>query len=101
MRNAMTISGPFFQNPTDILPPQNAPAPAVPGRLRCEYCECQLTSHGEIIRFSEKAKGFRDHEDQIVKRDKRIAELEAECAEHKQKIAAMTPAERARFDLDL
>jgi hypothetical protein len=95
---------PFFSpDPTEILPGNGnvPPPPARHERLTCEYCECTLTSKGEVLRMSDKAKTFRDHDDVLIKRDRRIAELETQVEEHKRQIAALTPAQREKFGLEL
>jgi hypothetical protein len=38
-------------------------------RARCEFCECKLTTRGEVLEFSEKAKKLR-------KADEHLAELQ-------------------------
>lgn len=91
--------GPFFDDPNDNLPPTGggAPTPEPPRNRRtvCEFCECQLTPNGEIVRMGEKAKKFRVHDETIEKHVKRIADLESELAEEKRKVAALTPSKRA------
>jgi hypothetical protein len=92
-------------DPTELLPGNGNPNPAPPptrhDRLTCEYCECVLTSRGEVLRMSDKAKTFRDHDDVLIKRDRRIAELEAAIEEHKRQIEKLTPAQRDKFGLEL
>lgn len=64
-------------DPTDILPASTSaaaappapapvekkPAPAAAARadgLACEFCGCELAPSGDVLRFSERAKAFRD-----------------------------------------
>jgi hypothetical protein len=68
---------------TPVAPP---PPPARgASRPTCEFCECRLTHSGEVLEFSEKAKGFRKHSQTIEELNGTIATLrqEKETAEAK------------------
>lgn len=41
----------------------------------CEYCGCQLTPRGEVMRMGEKAREFRKHEEVVEARDREISRL--------------------------
>ena len=75
---------------------ENDPMPRADGdddapksrRLSCEFCECSLSSKGEILRMSARAKELRKLEDavdalkeKIADRDSAITSLRAELAE--------------------
>jgi hypothetical protein len=61
---------------TDPAPPLTSQQPdSQRGYVVCEFCQCQLTRHGEIIKMSEISRDFRDRKE---KDSKRIAELEAD-----------------------
>lgn len=77
--------------PTDPLntdtPP--APPPASERKCVCEFCGCQLTPRGEVLRMGEAAKNFRKHEEIVERKDKEIANLNRELAEVKQERDAL------------
>lgn len=82
-------------DPLDVLPHDPAPVPApVPPPLRtgpitCEFCECTLTPHGHALRLSDKAKKWRDHEDDAAKLRKQIEDLEAAKRQLTSELAAL------------
>jgi ribosomal protein L29 len=84
----------------DILPPAtpaalptvDRPTPPRSGerdRLVCEFCECQLTPSGEIIRYSERGKKFRDLTFTVAERDRKLGELEGELTRLRAENAAL------------
>lgn len=78
-------------DPGDRLPPSGEIDPPAPGRNRkplvCEFCECKLTSAGEVLMFSDKAKRHRTHDDAIEAKDRQIATLETELRDARAKLA--------------
>jgi hypothetical protein len=57
------------------------PAPAQPerkGKITCEFCECQLTSAGEVLKFSDKAKAHRTSDEKITELEGTIETLRHE-----------------------
>lgn len=89
--------GLLHDDPENRLPPVGDPAPA-PSPVRdarpvCEFCECQLTARGEVLKFSDKAKRYREHDTAVEKLHAKIADLETELRETKAKLAALTPAD--------
>jgi hypothetical protein len=67
------------------------PTPPVPPREEkkciCEFCGCQLTPRGEVLRMGEAAKGFRKHEEIVEERDREISRLTALETALRQEIA--------------
>lgn len=62
-------------------------------KIVCEFCGCQVTPSGEIIRMGETAKQFRKHEEIVEKKEKEIARLTDELTEAKKKLSALeTPS---------
>lgn len=77
-------------DPIALLPATGdavVPEPRVrESRSNCEFCECQLTARGEVLKLSDKAKRFRDHGDREEALTQKISALETELrtlrAEH-------------------
>ena len=57
--------------------------PITPSRnhLTCEFCECRLSSTGEVLSRSKKARAMIDLDDDNDKLRKKIADLEATITE--------------------
>lgn len=69
-----------YPDPLDTgLPPAPVPAPAK--KIVCEFCGCQLSPAGEVMRMGEEAKKYRDHGEVVVAKDKEIARLNADLIE--------------------
>lgn len=84
--------------PDPLLPPDDPPAPAPvadpPARRRgslivCEFCECGLTEHGEIIRRGDRAREYLDVDDENKKLRAKIAAVTDELTAARQEIAAL------------
>ena len=90
-------------DPEQRLPPtgENDSAPRPGRKVTCEFCECSLTTAGEVLRFSDKAKKYRHHDDELEKRDKRIAELESAVRDVNAKLAEHAAAAGGRRDSEL
>jgi uncharacterized protein (DUF305 family) len=73
----------------DIIPPVAAPASQ---KVCCEFCECQLTPHGEIVRMGERAKKFRKHEEEIEKLNAMISSQQSEISQLNARLAEQSPA---------
>jgi|SRR5882672_451951 len=59
-----------------LVQPQ-APAPVVSSdRIRCEFCECQLTPTGGAFRLSDRARMLRDQEEEITRLRAQLATAE-------------------------
>ena len=79
-RNTRTEKHHPDADPLDTAPPP-APAPAAsPKNCVCEFCHCQLTPRGEIIRMGDVAREYRKHDEAIEAKDKEIRRLESELA---------------------
>lgn len=78
-------------------PPVTPPAADRRGCV-CEFCGCQLTPRGEIIRMGQMAKDTRKHEEVVEGLNKDIRRLEAELTETKKKLqeATTSPAPSTR-----
>ena len=80
-------------------PPSNPPPDPAPNRSRgctCEFCGCQLTGNGEIIKMGDKAKTYRKHDQTIEDRDAEISRLNTENAKLKQENDALKGSGSAR-----
>jgi hypothetical protein len=55
-------------NPTPTPTPRET-------KCRCEFCECELTPRGEVMRMGAKAREFRKHEEIVEARDREISRL--------------------------
>ena len=73
--------------------PTPAPPPRAPRNLACEFCGCQLTGAGEVLRFSDQAKGFRTSAEKIETLQAKIETLETTIRELRAQIAP-APAPR-------
>lgn len=81
-----------------VIPPSPEPVRR-PGKVRCEFCECELSPvSGEFQQLSDKAKTFRKHADTI---EQLRADLVAKTTEHETAVrerdearAAVLPANR-------
>lgn len=80
-------------NPLDSRPIPTLPSADLTRKLNCEFCNCRLTPNGEIIEMGEKAKTFRLQEETKEKLNKTISDLQAENADLKRQVQALTPAE--------
>ena len=69
-----------MSTPPDPLATVIPPAPVPDGRRRivCEFCECKLTNGGDVLEFSEKAKGFRKHSQTVEELNGTIVTLRQE-----------------------
>jgi len=58
------------------------PAPPAPADRKCvcEFCGCQLTPRGEVLKMGDSAKNFRRHEEIVESKDKEIRRLEGELS---------------------
>lgn len=64
--------------PNNVLPPNDPPSPAAPdARIRCEFCECQLTPTGGAFRLSDRARVLRDQEEEIRRLKEALGQAEA------------------------
>ena len=81
--------------PGDDDPPDPTPAPR--RNLKCEFCGCSLSAHGEVLKLSEQAKSWRDGDGQADKLQKQIAAHETTIADLKTKLetASKPPARSA------
>jgi len=71
-------------------PPRPATPVIQPGRkIVCEFCGCQVTPQGEVMRMGDKAKEFRDHENVVLKKDREIERLNTELAAVRQELEAL------------
>lgn len=66
-------------DPLNTDPPENLPEPSN-RKCVCEFCGCQLTPRGEVLRMGEAAKNYRKHDEVVEKKDKEIARLTEELA---------------------
>lgn len=61
-----------------------APPPQEPRYVKCDFCECKLTKHGQVYEVSEKAIVYRDeketHRKAILKLDEDNASLRSQIA---------------------
>ena len=67
--------------PDDLVPsdpePALAPArPAVARGITCQFCEASLTSTGEVLRLSDRAKQLRDYEDDLVDVKRELTDMQ-------------------------
>jgi hypothetical protein len=77
-------------DPIPTEPPPTPPTPARRTAVTCEFCRCQLTASGEVLRMSTEAKAFREAADDLATANAEITELEAELTDVKSKLAAAT-----------
>lgn len=109
MRHKFMFPWHYPPDPLDPLPPPDPdpiPARGIPRdpqpRATCEFCECTLTSDGEVLKLSEKAKAWRDRKEpkQLEASAEKIAELEKDNAKLRADIAALTQGpKKSRVDL--
>jgi len=71
----------------DPLPPGDGDD-KTPKTLVCEFCECKVSRHGEVIKLGSKAKAFRDSEGEIEKLTDTIAKRDADIATLKSDLEA-------------
>jgi len=91
-------------DPEILPPPEPTPIPRSDppeGRRRpvCEFCGCKLTSSGEVLEVSDKAKSFRRHGETIETHVATIAKLEVENRELKSKLSELTTDRSGGFEL--
>lgn len=86
--------------PDDLVPP-DAPPVAPPIRapkVACEFCECQLTPHGDVLRMSDKARELNKLQDVITALKEQLAAARSEATTLTQQIAELRaqlePAEK-------
>jgi hypothetical protein len=85
----------------DIIDEGNTGKPPVvppePGRRKivCEFCECELGADGSYKKLSDKARGFREHDEALAGLQKTIGEKDREIAALKAQIPAPTVGPRA------
>lgn len=77
-------------DPLSTDPPVVLPEPSN-RKCVCEFCGCQLTPRGEVLRMGEAAKNFRKHEEIVERKDKEIAKLNEELAAVKAERDALRP----------
>lgn len=77
--------------PVDPPAPDPPPAPRAP-KLRCEFCQCELTPTGDCLRMSDRAREYRDQTDTIDKQKATIAEKDAEIGRLTTDLAAARAA---------
>jgi hypothetical protein len=71
-------------DPNPLPPPPIAiveppvPAPARPRKVVCEFCECELSPAGEVLRRGEKARVYLDIESDLDTEKKVCSDLRAE-----------------------
>lgn len=65
-----------------------SPAPRGEGRA-CEFCGCQLTERGEVLRMSEQARQLRTLEERLLKEQTAHAETAARLAAAENTIAEL------------
>lgn len=95
----LMAGGVFHDNPDDRLPPVGEPPNPNPAPVRsgdmarpvCEFCECNLTHTGQVLKFSDKAKRYRRHDDTIEELNGKIATLETQLREARAKLAELEP----------
>jgi len=83
---------------TDLLPTVEAVrgeqlSPALSKRLTCDFCGCQLTPHGDVLKMGDDAKRYRDAADTIEKLERQIQALKDELRDAR---AALPPAVPAK-----
>jgi hypothetical protein len=81
--------------PTHDDPPTSAASPRRQ-RCTCEFCECELTPVGDILKFSDKAKGYRKHDQTVEDLQAKIVALETDLREARAKIPAEEPARESQ-----
>lgn len=82
------------------LPPDLPPAPPVPAptptparrNVTCGFCQCELDTHGAVLRRGDKAAAVLDLERTLERRDEEIVTLKA-------RIQELTPKPSARRSL--
>lgn len=98
------LLSPLCRAEGDPLPPSvgDAPDPAPvararqPERANCEFCECQLTARGEVLKFSDRAKKFRTQNETIERLERELTEARADAQRLKDEVAQLktSPASR-------
>ena len=83
------------KGPTDGIPGKE---PEPKGKkVICEFCECQIAKDsGDVVRMSEKARKFRDLEDENKKLTDRVNDFLREKGEREAKEKDKTPDGKAR-----
>lgn len=84
--------------PDELLPAPEpiAPAPRESDVYRtCDFCGCKLTKRGEVMQLGEKAREFQKHDQAIEDRNARIAALESETRDLKDKIMQLEGRRRS------
>jgi hypothetical protein len=88
---------------TDELPdPPPPPSPRVPGSYTvCEFCRCEVTRNGEVIKMSETARTYRDasesHKKATQVLDEQIAELRSQLSVKEAELSALKSKEKGFF----
>lgn len=79
-----------FADPVSDPPPTPAP---VPNKLTCEFCGCELSKNGDVLRRGEAATKFLKHDDVIAEKDREIARLNSELADVKRERDALAASQ--------
>lgn len=81
----------------DILNPSPTPTPSErPGKITCEFCECELGRSGEYKQLSETAKKYRKLKDENEKLEGTLATVRQEVEDLKRKLEEARPKEKER-----
>lgn len=77
-------------------PPEHHERRAPQARPTCEYCQCKLTAHGEVLEFSDKAKRFRRIDQEIDELKVKLAAAEATVTELRAKLTEASTVRESR-----
>lgn len=85
-----TIQFPLYF-PDDLVPPDAPPItpPARAPKVTCEFCECQLTPAGDVLKMSAKARELNKLEDVITALKEQLAAARGEVTTLTQSVAEL------------